>query len=90
MVYSLTMRNIKTILVLGILVAVLPYTGLPNSWKSYSLLILGSLIAILSFRILLQERNKLSNSQKSQKVLDEENNTQNTEQENLSENSSDA
>jgi len=85
------MRNIKTILALGILVAILPYTGFPISWKSYSILFLGSLIAVLAFRVLLKERNKISDVEQNIKELQtEEIDTTIAKKEILSENSSDA
>lgn len=51
------MKNSKTILTLGVIIALLPYTGFPSIWKVYLFTIFGVIIAVLAFRITLQERN---------------------------------
>jgi len=45
------MKYTKTIVTLGIIVAVLPFLGFPSSWKNVMFLIFGVSIAALAFRI---------------------------------------
>lgn len=43
------MKQIKIIIVLGALVVLTPFSGLPSSWKTLSLVVLGSTIVLLAF-----------------------------------------
>jgi len=52
MLYWCTMKHTKTIIALGIVVALLPFLGFPSSWKTVILAFLGLTIATLSFRLL--------------------------------------
>jgi len=50
------MKHTKTIVTLGIIVALLPFLGFPSSWKNIMFLMLGAGIAALSFRIYTEPR----------------------------------
>ncbi|QSH39050.1 hypothetical protein JXR01_01920 [Candidatus Kaiserbacteria bacterium] len=52
------MKHTKTIVTLGIIVALLPFLGFPSSWKNIMFLILGAGIAALAFRMYTETRTK--------------------------------
>lgn len=47
------MKHVKTILSLGVLVAVVPFLGFPSSWKNFIFAALGLLISFFAYRVLL-------------------------------------
>lgn len=50
------MKHAKTILALGIAVALLPFLGFPSSWKNILFALLGGSIAVLAYRIMARSR----------------------------------
>ncbi len=50
------MKHIKIIITLGILVAVVPFLGIPHSWKKVLYVGLGVVIAVIAFRFLAAAR----------------------------------
>tara|TARA_B100000745_G_scaffold300599_1_gene255795 strand:- start:18554 stop:18784 length:231 start_codon:yes stop_codon:yes gene_type:complete len=47
------MKHIKTIITLGIIVALVPFLGFPSTWKQVISVMLGAIIAVLAFRFLV-------------------------------------
>lgn len=50
------MKHTKTIVALGVLVALLPFLGFPSSWKNIIFLILGASISAIAFRVYAENR----------------------------------
>ncbi|OGJ03770.1 hypothetical protein A3G06_02560 [Candidatus Nomurabacteria bacterium RIFCSPLOWO2_12_FULL_46_14] len=50
------MSRIKTLFVLGIWIAILPYLGFPSSWKNILITLSGLGLAFLSYLIRREER----------------------------------
>ena len=51
------MKEVKTIISLGIVVALVPFLGFPSSWKNIVFLLLGLGIALTAFRLYLVARS---------------------------------
>ena len=51
------MKHVKVIIALGVLVMVIPFSGLPGSWRDILFVIAGALIAVLAFRLLPIRKN---------------------------------
>lgn len=60
MVYWCAMKHTKTIIALGIVVALVPFLGFPSSWKSIIFAAVGLAIAALAFRMLAHPRIPIS------------------------------
>jgi type IV secretory pathway TrbD component len=43
--------SLKTLIILGILVALLPFFGIPISWKEWIIALLGAAIVVLAVRV---------------------------------------
>lgn len=50
------MKNVKLIITLGILVAVVPFLGFPSSWKQWIFAFLGASITAVAYRQLVALR----------------------------------
>lgn len=50
------MRKHWTIFAIGILVAVMPFTGFPGAWKTFFYVAFGLAVAVLIFLIIARER----------------------------------
>lgn len=60
------MRKARILLILGIWVAILPYLGIPYSWKDVLFTITG--LGLIYFSYILYKNNKIKENQK--KVFD--------------------
>jgi len=60
----LRMKHTKTIIALGMIVALLPFLGFPSSWKNIMFAVLGLTIATLTFRILAAAQSSESGQEK--------------------------
>lgn len=52
------MKHTKTIIALGVIVALVPFLGFPSSWKNIMFLVLGCGIATLGFRLYVATRTE--------------------------------
>lgn len=48
----------RTVIILGLLVAILPFLGFPNSWRTPLFALLGLLISVLAFLIRNEAQGK--------------------------------
>lgn len=54
------MRKERTLLILGIWVAVLPFLGFPQSWRKILFLITGFLMIYLAYLFYLEAKERIS------------------------------
>lgn len=62
------MKKARTLLVLAIWVAILPYLGFPQSWKNILFTITGLALAILAYSLYIEYKKKKNVSE--EKVFD--------------------
>jgi len=72
------MKHTKTIIALGMIVALVPFLGFPSSWKNIMFAVLGLTIATLSFRIFSVVRDSES-GQKQERESYQQSTVTNTE-----------
>ena len=53
------MRKERTLLVLGLLIIALPYSGFPSSWKTFIFLIIGLCILYISYLFYTQAKKNI-------------------------------
>ncbi|MBL4644642.1 MAG: hypothetical protein JKX80_02130 [Candidatus Pacebacteria bacterium] len=56
------MKHTKTIIGLGVLVALVPFLGFPSAWKNVIFAFLGLSIVALAFRLLISTRSSQPNT----------------------------
>ncbi len=65
------MRKERTLLIIGLLVAVLPFLGFPNSWRKVFFVILGFALVYLAYLFYKQAKARMSiNSNHSKTFVD--------------------
>ncbi len=65
------MKHIKTIIALAILVAVVPFLGLPSAWKNILLGVIGGAIAFLAYRLLSGLKKEEPEEEETQTPIEE-------------------
>ncbi len=63
------MRKERTLLILGIFVAVLPFLGFPNSWRKLFFVIVGFAIIYISYLFYKQVKARQSNTSNQSKTF---------------------
>ena len=57
------MKHLKTILGLGVIVAILPFLGFPSAWKNIMFAGIGLLIMFFAYRVLLEHAPEKTRSE---------------------------
>ncbi len=60
MCYHVGMSREMTLIVLGILTIVIPYTGFPSAWRTAALVLCGAAVALIGFMMRGQALGKSS------------------------------
>jgi len=64
------MRKERTLLIIGLLVAVMPFLGFPNSWRKVFFVILGFAIVYLAYLFYKQVKARQPNTNQSRTFVD--------------------
>ena len=67
------MRKERTILFLGILIALFPYLGFPSLFRSISISILGLIVSFISYYLYLAAKQRSASSSNTQSFVDSNN-----------------
>lgn len=69
MLYNSGMRKEKTLLIIGIWIAILPFLGFPDTWRKIFFIITGFMVIYLAYLYYQQSKDLISKSENTSKTF---------------------
>jgi membrane protein implicated in regulation of membrane protease activity len=64
------MRKERTLLILGVLVAIIPFSGFPMLWRSIFFVIIGGALIYLAYLFYMEAKARISKDNRSKAFVD--------------------